>query len=710
MEFEHPAFLWGLLAAAIPLVVHLFDRRKARPLPFAAIEFVLRSRKRAASRLRLRRILLYALRTLLFCAIPLALAKPHRAVARSTPAAPRGSAATAIVLDASLSMQAELDGKSLFANAQSLARDALAGLAPDEPVTVVICKSPFAPPAAPSFDRTAARRAIDSAAATFAPADGSACLQAAANALAESPLAAKRIFFASDFTANSLRLDAPAPKVTTPAGEVRPEVVLLDAARGAKEIADAAITDLRIEPEPALGARGYDFTFTVHNASATAITEREVALVLEGKRVEKGALSVPAHGTAQKTLAYRFPEGGVVHGSLELAHDALTADDSRSFVLRVPREIRALVVDGAPASLRFQDAAFFLDAALGAPGSPVHATTVDVDSFNASPLPQGYDAVFLVDVPPLPPDRVSELRGFVEKGGGLFVALGQNALGANGDPDGFNASMASLLPRSLRLVKTAAEKGTPGAEDRAARFAQVLWSHPALGVFTGDAREGFTSARTYKYFLLEPSGPAFTTLASYDDGAPALIEASRGAGKIVLDTSTVDRTWSDFAIRTAFLPLVQRFAGYLAGVLDERPARPTRVGEPHPVELRGMGALAPTGVTGPDGKPRPLVAGQGEAALQVTQTDLPGLYAVALPAQAPPALAGTVDFAVNVDPAESDLTRIDSGELVAHFGEGTKTVSGKPSELQKRHTPVWTGLLVLAVALFFFEGTLLAKL
>ena len=54
MEFEHPIFLAGLAAAFIPLLVHLFDRRKARPLPFAAIEFVLRSRKRTASRLKLR--------------------------------------------------------------------------------------------------------------------------------------------------------------------------------------------------------------------------------------------------------------------------------------------------------------------------------------------------------------------------------------------------------------------------------------------------------------------------------------------------------------------------------------------------------------------------------------------------------------------------------------------------------------------------------
>jgi hypothetical protein len=76
MVFAQPWLLLGTLAALIPLAVHLFDRRKPRPQPFAAIAFVLRSQRRTASRLRLKRILLYTLRTLILLAIPLALPAP----------------------------------------------------------------------------------------------------------------------------------------------------------------------------------------------------------------------------------------------------------------------------------------------------------------------------------------------------------------------------------------------------------------------------------------------------------------------------------------------------------------------------------------------------------------------------------------------------------------------------------------------------------
>src|SRR6187402_1599729 len=104
MTFANPLFLWGCLAATIPLLVHLFDRRRPRPHPFGAISFVLKSQKRTASRLRLRRLLLYTLRTLLLLAVPLALARPELTHA-GTVTAGMGPMATVIVLDNSLSMR-----------------------------------------------------------------------------------------------------------------------------------------------------------------------------------------------------------------------------------------------------------------------------------------------------------------------------------------------------------------------------------------------------------------------------------------------------------------------------------------------------------------------------------------------------------------------------------------------------------------------------
>ena len=179
MTFAHPLMLLGALAALIPLLIHLFDRRRPRPHPFGAISFVLRSQRRTASRLRLKRLLLYLLRTTILIALPVALARPELKRNAQAATVTRGPAATSIILDASLSMRYADGGTTLFERGRQLARDALRDLLPDEPANLLICGPGAIAPSAPSFDRGQIRSNIDSARPTFGSSDMNRCLDLA---------------------------------------------------------------------------------------------------------------------------------------------------------------------------------------------------------------------------------------------------------------------------------------------------------------------------------------------------------------------------------------------------------------------------------------------------------------------------------------------------------------------------------------------------
>ena len=62
-----------------------------------------------------------------------------------------------------------------------------------------------------------------------------------------------------------------------------------------------------------------------------------------------------------------------------------------------------------------------------------------------------------------------------------------------------------------------------------------------------------------------PDAPGRRIVLRYESGAPALVEAEIGRGRVLLLTTTVDREWTDLPIRPGFLPLVQEAARYLAG-------------------------------------------------------------------------------------------------------------------------------------------------
>ncbi|AGC48466.1 hypothetical protein MYSTI_07194 [Myxococcus stipitatus DSM 14675] len=700
MTFGNPWMLLGALGALIPLLVHLFDRRRPRPHPFGPMAFVLRSQKRTASRLKLKRLLLYALRTLILLAIPIALAKPELSSDAHAAQVVKGPAATAIILDASLSMRWS-DGTSLFERGRDEARDALKDLLPEEPATVLVCTgTPTAPPT-PGFDRGRLRGIVDEAKPTYGGADLSRCMEMAARSLEENPLAAKRLVVVSDMAATAFRLEAPPPTVKGPTGTlVKPEVVLRDVAEGRDALDNHAVVDLKVEPALQAGPRAFQFTFTVRNFGTEAAKDLEAAVRVGESTLAKGFVDVPAGGTTQKALTVRFPQGGTVVGEVTLAPDALAEDDRRAFVLPVPRALKALVVNGAPHATRYRDEAFFVDAALTAPGSPVEVAVRDAEVGLREDF-STYDLVLLLNVAAPTEEEAAKLTSFVENGGGLFLSMGDRV-----NTEDYNARLGAVLPRPLRVVRTSAERDTdPEAETKAARLAQVKQEHVLFGPFTGRAEEGLIGARFYRYMLLEADNPASPgasqVLATYEDGAPAVAVMRKGKGRVALFTSTVDRDWSDFAIRTSFLPLMQRFAAYLTGSLEEREEVRVRVGEQ--VTLRPEGAQKVSAVRAPDGS-EPPVKVQPDGSVVAGPVLEPGVYAV-LGADGKQLAA--LSFAAVLDPAESDLTRVPLETLTAYFGE--ETVKASSGDEDRPAVPLWTWLILAACVAFFFEGTLLRK-
>ena len=719
LGFVNPLLLWGLLAAAIPLVIHLFFRRRPKPTPFPAIDFILRARKETERRLRLKKLLLFAARTLLLTAAALAIARPRaERPAAAAAGVAEGPLATVIVLDASGSMRYRLGGEPLFDRARSEALAALTALSGEEPVSALVCdgRAPAAP--APSFDRAAARRTLDEARAGAAYADLTTCVAAAARALAEAKAQeklGKRIVVVTDLTAAAWRLDVPPPEVPGPRGPVRPQVSVVDAARGA-ELPNTAVTVLTAEPDPAVGPRGYRLTATVATSAKAPQKDLPVSLRLgaEVRPAIRAFVDLAAGGTARKTLSHAFEQGGPATLSLALPGDALSLDDERTLTVTVPREIRALVVDGAPSPVKYRDEAYFVDSALGSPASPVRPTVIDAEALREADLSR-FDVVFLLNVRSVGA-RAADLTRFVEEGGGLFLSMGDQV-----DPDTYARELGKLLPLQLHVVKTATARGTGGTQlqgdAQAARLAQVDETHPALSVFTGEAKEGLLGARFERYMLTRPApkGEAPAVLAAFDDGAPALVEARRGRGRVLLFTSTADRDWSDWAIRTSFLPAMQRFAAWLSGALEEKRDVPTVVGSPRTIQLGEGRALV--ALVGPDGKERKrrdldasgLEVAEGGAAVTWTPPE-PGLWQVRISERSAERLEPALAFAVVPDPRESDTRRLEPGELTAWLGgEAHARVEGQGvAAAQTRAVPLWSILLAAAVALFLVEGLFLA--
>ncbi|MBR9976556.1 MAG: BatA domain-containing protein, partial [Bacteroidetes bacterium] len=76
MTFLNPLYLIALVAAAIPIILHLLNLRKTRVIEFSTLTFLKELQRSKIRKLKIRQWLLLALRTLIIVFLVLAFTRP----------------------------------------------------------------------------------------------------------------------------------------------------------------------------------------------------------------------------------------------------------------------------------------------------------------------------------------------------------------------------------------------------------------------------------------------------------------------------------------------------------------------------------------------------------------------------------------------------------------------------------------------------------
>src|SRR4030067_1564088 len=76
MTFLNPAVLFGLLAASIPILIHLFNLRKLKKIEFSTLAFLKELQKNKIRKVKLKQWILLALRVLIILLLVFAFARP----------------------------------------------------------------------------------------------------------------------------------------------------------------------------------------------------------------------------------------------------------------------------------------------------------------------------------------------------------------------------------------------------------------------------------------------------------------------------------------------------------------------------------------------------------------------------------------------------------------------------------------------------------
>ncbi|MDE2682074.1 MAG: BatA domain-containing protein [Verrucomicrobiota bacterium] len=681
MSFLNSIMLFGTAAVAVPIIIHLLNRRKFKKVTWAAMKFIKLSVEQNQRRMQLEDLLLLLLRCALLALLAFALARPALKTS-GTDVLGQTKVTAVVVLDNSYSMDLRgLDKKSAFQKARAAAKEAINAMPSGSYASVLLASDLVQEKdsiISPTRALSQAHEVIDRAKVSHHATDLYPAVDRAVEILKGRAALRKEIYIITDGQASGWQQQGEIRKlIEGNRDDIRVYILRVGEATPP---ANYAITGLDVASGLTPVDHPLRFDVTVANHAAQSATNMIVGLYLDGGKnpVDKVMIpSVKAGATRTVPLYARFTKVGYhsVRASFDQPErfDSLEADNQNLLVVRAVREVRVLLVDGdTEARDPREHESYFLKLAL----APVADHYVKVDTTTPAGFARNvlnrYAAVALANVERLTPSQISALKGFLRQGGGLLVYPGDRV-----DVDFYNKELFKkhgLLPSPWgEAVGDATQDGVYTL------FQAGGYEHPITAPWNNRDFGQLDDVRTFRRLKLEKqpavssvnsiieAGPVKVVLryaaardAEGSLGAPAIMERDWGAGRVFQFSSTADTAWSDFAVRaSSVVPVLYRILGNVQAQGDA--GLNLRVGESF---------LHPLAAHQPNQQGRVIVPGLAQTnrlsaevlrdrpVLQFKQTHRAGLYEFQLDGD-----EHTTLFAVQPDHRESDLHKVNDSEL-----------------------------------------------
>jgi hypothetical protein len=647
--FETPLFLLAAaIGSMIPLLLHLMQKRRAQPVPFPTLRFLLAAQKSASRSLRIEHFLLWLLRTLIMVLFGMAFALPVlRAVGGGfLGRAPRD---IAIVLDISYSTGYQTGRETVFERMLEMAADLVSGLGESDRFCIYLAdERPRPLIAEPIADREAGLAQLRA----LRPRHGSSRLMPAIAAAQDAlfKTAGRRQLELHVLTDNQELAwrrplsDAENAEGAEPRAEERRLTTFVTLA-GVPAPENAAPERIELAP-PAL-FQGSGARLTVRLVKTGTPRETTVTFFVNGEEHARRVITSGAATAEQLVFAVPPLPPGTHIGRIEVPSDNLASDDAFHFLLRVRDRMPTLLVGT-------ENDTFFLRAALRATAGGAAAFTHVAPSALAAETLRDYASIFLCNALPLPGQTVIELERFVQRGGLLVIFPG-----AHTPVSEYQAWQS--LPAQVREIREIS---------RAQARQTMIWNapmHPVLQSL-GDALADPILA-IQRVLVLEPLAEGVTPLISLSSELPMLLERAYGDGRVLLMAVTADRIGSSLPLTPFFLPLVAQMVEYGAGL---GAAPPFHWGSEHLALDTILPDAAPgLRLFGPQGQPLPVRSAvrEGQTALYLEDATEPGVYTMTGDEGPTPVLA------INMPREESDLTPLDEAAITALLAPRTVHVA-----------------------------------
>ncbi len=530
MHFVNPAFLFGLFAISIPIVIHLFNFRRFRKVYFTNVRFIKQLKQETQKRSQLRHLIILLMRILAITALVLAFAQPY------IPHSPDNNTIAAkndisVFVDNSFSMEAVGSNGTLLDEAKQKAKEIVAAYKASD--NFQLLTNDFEGRHQRFMTRDEFLTLLEEVKPSPSSRKIAELLSRQQDVFTERNTDRKNAFIISDFQKSSYKEMG---SVSDTALNVY--FVPVNANIQSNVFIDSCWFDLPLQQV----GQATILNTRIINKSGKDLEKIPVKLDIDGRQRAVASIDLKAGASGNLRIPFNNPAAGLHYGIVQIVDYPLTYDDQFFFSFNVTSSLSVLSINGKDEN-KFINTLFSQDSTLLL--TNILEKTLDYAKLSS------YSLIILNELPAFSTGLMQELSRFIQNGGSIAIIPA-----ASPDLNSYNSFLSSLKCPSYLALDTVNTMVTRLNQD-----------HPVYrDVFETSAGvkslpENTEMPSVSKHFpIVTSSANATQSLMKMLNGRDFLTVTQTFSGQVFQFATSLNSDFSNFPKQALFVPTLYNIA------------------------------------------------------------------------------------------------------------------------------------------------------
>ena len=416
MIFLNPAVLFGLIAASIPVLIHLLNLRKLKKIDFSTLTFLKELQKNKIRKIKIKQLLLLALRVMIILFLVMAFARPTLKGISIGGTASAAKTTAVFILDNTFSMSVVDNNGSYLNQAKGTIKELLNQLQEGDEAALVLLSNPPSGQINNSDEQQTTsnladfKKQVDAVEISYYSGNLNDAVIRAAKILSKSQNFNKEIYILSDFQKGRLYDESSLSDLSEILND---KIKLYSFNYSGKEVYNIGIDNLKVNTQIFEKDKPVSFSITVTNYSTKPAENTVVSLFINNERSAQQSVKLEPGETKILSMESAAKSTGYIDAFAEIEDDDIMQDNKRYTSFFIPNEITAGVF-----TKESQDAQFINLALTAGENKTLKVTEKNINQISSFDLNQ-FNILIIIGFNDF--SNYPKLKSYINNGGGLFL-------------------------------------------------------------------------------------------------------------------------------------------------------------------------------------------------------------------------------------------------------------------------------------------------